>query len=757
MAPMALSDSKVNNDKSCSKTCLTNYEALKKQYDDLIFKLHETEFKAATYKRGLSTVEDQLVTFRKNEVLFSEEVAVLKREVGCKTYEFNMLKTEFEKVKQEKEGIDFKIEKFENASKDLDKLLESQITDKSKRGLGYHVVPPPYTLIYNAPPKLDLSNSGLEEFQQPEFEGYRPKDNKNVSIGAPIIEDWESDNDDKRKPKSKVEKKIGVSKTVSPTVSKIEFVRPKQQEKPVRKPVKYAEMYRSGPISLNTARQSYLDAVCCCSSRQVNTARSKAVVNVVRTNQGNPETKLEDLVRLNSPEDKEFIDATVLLLIKVELGLGVNDNEEKPCTDNAKITRKRSLPHVFTMSTNITDHPIISEISGTYFPEELPGIPSYSLRFIDQLQAPKHFSNNDFTIEVPSVSSERSRTFPRLLFSHTYGHYEFMVMPYWSSTKLQPEFYGLDEPIVHEFLDKVRPIEFIGEINTKIPSANFGDKVAFLVSHYFRQRNYYGSAKPYPSTKLMRKGPEVLYGTKSEENSFEELKQCLVSEPILTTLHLVSCGFQILYDAFKISTNLGKANVVAEVFELEVGMIDGIKVEEEIIRLTKLCLPEILHFRESLMTEAHCSHIFDSSRKVLQKAWGTRLKIRTDFHPEPDDSRSKKLRNAQTRQKITPTDHSVAEALEFSRVNMFLENIHLHVESGVLVSRASLCQRFHRTSLRLLESRCEVPIVWRYHPQLSHVTQSVSCIITHSYNIILFTISLSIDSDPEDLSYTEEP
>ncbi|GKF08085.1 hypothetical protein Tco_0042309, partial [Tanacetum coccineum] len=34
-------------------------------------------------------------------------------------------------------------------------------------------------------------------------------------------------------------------KTVSPTVAKIEFVRPKQQEKPVRKRVKYAEMYMS--------------------------------------------------------------------------------------------------------------------------------------------------------------------------------------------------------------------------------------------------------------------------------------------------------------------------------------------------------------------------------------------------------------------------------------------------------------------------------------------------------------------------------
>ncbi|GJT90854.1 ribonuclease H-like domain-containing protein [Tanacetum coccineum] len=34
----------------------------------------------ATYKRGLATVEAQLITYRKNEVLFSEEVAVLKRE-----------------------------------------------------------------------------------------------------------------------------------------------------------------------------------------------------------------------------------------------------------------------------------------------------------------------------------------------------------------------------------------------------------------------------------------------------------------------------------------------------------------------------------------------------------------------------------------------------------------------------------------------------------------------------------------------------
>ncbi|GJU58646.1 retrovirus-related pol polyprotein from transposon TNT 1-94 [Tanacetum coccineum] len=93
MALMAFSDSEVYNDKSCSKTCLKNYETLKKQCDNLIVKLNETKFKAATYKRGLATVEDQLVTFRKNEVLFSEEIAVLKREVGCKDYEIATART----------------------------------------------------------------------------------------------------------------------------------------------------------------------------------------------------------------------------------------------------------------------------------------------------------------------------------------------------------------------------------------------------------------------------------------------------------------------------------------------------------------------------------------------------------------------------------------------------------------------------------------------------------------------------------------
>ncbi|GJV83807.1 hypothetical protein Tco_1523705 [Tanacetum coccineum] len=161
--------------------------------------LNQTEFTATTYKRGLATLEEQLITYRKNEVLFSEEVAVLKREVACKDYEINVLKT----------------------LKDLDKLLGSQITDKSKKGLGYSVVPPPHPLIYNRPNKLDLSYSGLDEFKEPEFKGYG-YENKQVSKDT----------------SSFVKFSLNVNKeTVFPVDIKVESVKPKNHEKPVKKSV----------------------------------------------------------------------------------------------------------------------------------------------------------------------------------------------------------------------------------------------------------------------------------------------------------------------------------------------------------------------------------------------------------------------------------------------------------------------------------------------------------------------------------------
>ncbi|GKF36036.1 ribonuclease H-like domain-containing protein, partial [Tanacetum coccineum] len=83
------------------------------------FELNKSEFNLATYKRGLTSVEEQLVFYKKNEVIFYEKIAVLKRDISYKDSEISVLKSELEKLKQEKESNQLKIEKYENASKSL--------------------------------------------------------------------------------------------------------------------------------------------------------------------------------------------------------------------------------------------------------------------------------------------------------------------------------------------------------------------------------------------------------------------------------------------------------------------------------------------------------------------------------------------------------------------------------------------------------------------------------------------------------------
>ncbi|GJZ69835.1 hypothetical protein Tco_0633385 [Tanacetum coccineum] len=287
MAPMALSDSEV---KTCSKTCLKNHETLKKQYDDLRTEFNKSQSNLADYKRGLASVKERLVFYKKNEVMFCEQIDVLKRDITYKDSDISVLKCELEKLKKEKESNKLKLDKFENASKSLDKLIGSQISDNSRKGVGfvsYNVVPPPPTGLF-APPKIDLSNSGLEEFQEPEFEGYGPKTSKSASEDisnevrksndAPLVEKLVSDD--------KSEKKI-----VFPTVAKIEFVKSKQQEKPVRKPVKYAEMYSFDHLQYT-----------CKQKRQLNGQREEKTVwnNARRVNHQNSP-------RITHPNPKRYI------------------------------------------------------------------------------------------------------------------------------------------------------------------------------------------------------------------------------------------------------------------------------------------------------------------------------------------------------------------------------------------------------------------------------------------------------------------
>ncbi|GJZ82374.1 hypothetical protein Tco_0647547 [Tanacetum coccineum] len=163
------------------------------------------------------------------------------------------LKKKLKKIQKEKDSIQFNVEKFENASKSLNKLIECQIVDNCKKGLGYenyNAVPPPYTENF-MPPTPDLSFTGLDEFvNKPVVENSKAMSSEEEpkvvrkSDDAPIIEDWVSDSEEENVSQTKIEKK-----TVKTSIIKKEFVKSKQQEKIARKTVKQVEHHRQNTYS----------------------------------------------------------------------------------------------------------------------------------------------------------------------------------------------------------------------------------------------------------------------------------------------------------------------------------------------------------------------------------------------------------------------------------------------------------------------------------------------------------------------------
>ncbi|GKA81637.1 ribonuclease H-like domain-containing protein [Tanacetum coccineum] len=237
------SDSEVD---SCSKTYVKAYATLKEQYDSLNSDYNKSQFNLVSYKAGLESVEARL-------------------EIG--------------KIEKEREELKLTLEKFQNSSKSLNNLLESQVSDRFKIGLGYnaasstvafpavesfvnssemlenqeynkskfdkgyHVVPPPYTGNY-IPSKPDLmfmdeivESENLDvttvitpsdikkvetnhEFADIKNKGdaVEPKTVRKNSFRSLIIEDLNSDDD------SEVEFIPNV-KTVRPSTEKINFVK----------------------------------------------------------------------------------------------------------------------------------------------------------------------------------------------------------------------------------------------------------------------------------------------------------------------------------------------------------------------------------------------------------------------------------------------------------------------------------------------------------------------------------------------------
>nr|GEW18452.1 hypothetical protein [Tanacetum cinerariifolium] len=128
----------------------------------------------------------------KNESIYLEDIKVLKVEIQIKDLAIGELRKKLKKAQKEKDVIQLNVDKLENTSKRLNKLIECQIVDNCKKGLGYenyNAIPPPYTGNFMRP-KPDLSFTGLDEFvNKLVVENYKakssekePKDNLQIDL-----------------------------------------------------------------------------------------------------------------------------------------------------------------------------------------------------------------------------------------------------------------------------------------------------------------------------------------------------------------------------------------------------------------------------------------------------------------------------------------------------------------------------------------------------------------------------------------------
>ncbi|GKB04446.1 ribonuclease H-like domain-containing protein [Tanacetum coccineum] len=236
------SNSKVSNDSICSKSYLETVELLKSQNDQLLKDLKKSELMVLGYKTGLKSVEERLEFYKTNESIYEEKIKGLKWEIQVGEITIRKLSKKLDIVQKEKDGIQLNVDKFENASKSLNKLIECQIVDNCKKGLGYenyNAVLPPLTGKF-MPPTPDLSFTGLDEFvNEPVVENCKAMSSEEEpkvvrkNDDALIIKEWVLNNEEEDVSQPKIEKKI-----VRPSIVEKEFVKFKQQEKTARKSIK---------------------------------------------------------------------------------------------------------------------------------------------------------------------------------------------------------------------------------------------------------------------------------------------------------------------------------------------------------------------------------------------------------------------------------------------------------------------------------------------------------------------------------------
>ncbi|GKC08047.1 hypothetical protein Tco_0999657 [Tanacetum coccineum] len=169
---------------SCSKNYVKTNEKLQKQFDEQRQTLSKANLEIIAYQLGLESVEAQLVVHQKNEAVYEEKIAVLEFEVKDKSNVVTRLKNQLDETLREKDDLKAKLEQFETSSKNLNKLINSQLR------LDDSVYRPTTNKTSASMSQVEKSNSQTSNtnVEMPRVKFVRPS--------GVIIEDWVSDDDE---------------------------------------------------------------------------------------------------------------------------------------------------------------------------------------------------------------------------------------------------------------------------------------------------------------------------------------------------------------------------------------------------------------------------------------------------------------------------------------------------------------------------------------------------------------------------------
>nr|GEX06013.1 hypothetical protein [Tanacetum cinerariifolium] len=209
-----------NEVKSCSKTCEESYARLKNLYDEQRDKLSDASVEITTYTLELKKVEAQLLCLQQNQLAYEQKIRFMKIDLNDKTDVLTYHKKLLEEALKEKEDLKTKFENWQNSSKNLSRLLNTQMSANDKFGLGYGDYRYGSILSYdnevlqstfmnktsanesNSIP-IDNASSDSDSSVETTTSMSAPVDNApkivcepKVWTDAPIIEEYESDSDD---------------------------------------------------------------------------------------------------------------------------------------------------------------------------------------------------------------------------------------------------------------------------------------------------------------------------------------------------------------------------------------------------------------------------------------------------------------------------------------------------------------------------------------------------------------------------------